>query len=67
MFNFLFKENLDLEEQKVQSSLAFKQVYYLALTRVSKRLRKNIKTNLYSKLYNAIHHSNDLILWYTTL
>ena len=36
MFNFLFKENRDLQKQKVQPSLAFKQVYYSVLTKVTK-------------------------------
>ena len=38
MFNFLFKENRDLQKQKVQSSLAFTQVYYSVLTKVTKDL-----------------------------
>lgn len=68
MFNFLFKENRDLQKQKVQSSLAFTQVYYSVLTKVTKDLNseKNFFKNLYSRLCNAIHHSNDLILWYKT-
>lgn len=43
MFNFLFKENHDLQNQKVQPSLAFKQVYYSVLTKVTKDLNSEKK------------------------
>lgn len=43
IFNFLFKENHDLQKQKVQLSLAFKQVYYSVLTKVTKDLNSEKK------------------------